>query len=154
MVNRCLSAVCGVLSRNFSFPVYTEPVAQGLQTPSFFVTVEDVAEKRMIGLRRRLAFTVKILYLPNSSEDRRSDAMAVAGRLMPLFRLLDTGSGTVHCFSPRCELTKLARGFNRGFEPSDEVLAFRFDIKTFYVETQTDGDEPAMRTYTLQQEMK
>lgn len=152
MVNQTLAAVCGILSKAFSLPVYTEPVAQGLELPSFFVKAEEISVKKLLGRRRRLDFTVQILYLPSKTERRRPESLETGKKLTSLFSLFSTGFGTVHGFSPRYELSKLARGFTRGFEDTDEVLLFRFDVKIFYEEKEEETEK--MKNYRLEQEMK
>ena len=152
MINKVVAAVCGVLDREFGHPVYTEPVAQGVDVPAFFVTADAVSLKRLLGERRRLDFTVNILYLPPQTERRRVEALETADKLCGLFRLLDVDGRLIHCFAARYDFSNLTRGFNRGYESSDEVLIFKFDAKIFLNESGEDADK--MLYYNTQQEMK
>ena len=149
MMNKTVSAVCGLLDSRFSLPVYTEPQVQGMKNPCFFVTAEDYFQKRFLGSRRQEGFTVQILYLPASAERRREDCLHMGNELSQMFDLLPVQGELFVCMQKKYDFTKLTRGFNRGFEIDDQVLKFTFSIRYF---TRTPGEESGgkMQSHTLQ----
>lgn len=153
MVNQAISAVCGKLSEAFGFPVYTEPHMQGVQTPAFFVTADNYTSKQYTAGRRKVSFDVTVQYLPPDTERRREDALQTGAKLEELFDALTLFGACAPCFHKKIGFRNLTRGFNRGFQVTDEVLVFSFDIVT-YVYTEPMGDPALMEALKLWQKEK
>lgn len=145
MVEKTIEAVCKKLKELYNLPVYTEPVVQGVCTPCFYVAADSFSEKRYIQNRRNLKFSVVITFIPSGGELRRREAHEMGNSLNESFKFIELNGGLVHCFKKEYKIKNLTRGFNRGFEITDEVLIFSLNINLFVI----DVDESAESMYSL-----
>ena len=151
MLQEAISAVSEKLAASFDCPVYTEPNRQGTKCPAFFVTADQYTSKALAAGRREERFTIEIQYLPPDAERRRADALAVGEKLDRLFACLSLPGGDVPCFHKKFGFRNLTRGFNRGYQITDEVLVFSFVVDFFSYEK---PDGAMMEQYELQTDWK
>ncbi|MBR1810257.1 MAG: hypothetical protein IJ766_01235 [Clostridia bacterium] len=153
-VNSVISAVCARLREAFSYAVYVEPVRQQFAPPCFFVRADHIKLKKRIGARYEHSFTVTVEYISPAKGDRRADAADTAQRLFLLFETLTADGETYRCFHPAAHNGAIARGYNRGFETTDEMICFSFDIRYFTLkQTAADPDTSAPPMETAETEI-
>ena len=132
--------MCAKLNKAFVFPIFTEPVVQGMKSPCFFVEAGSYTEKKYIGVRRNISFNIVITYIPSDGERRRDEGNKMGTALTDLFKFIDIDASPVHCFNKSFQFKNLTRGFNRGFERTDEVLIFKFKVSMFVYDTDTETE--------------
>ncbi|MBQ6163697.1 MAG: hypothetical protein IK118_05295 [Clostridia bacterium] len=143
-VNEILAAVASTLFETFGFEIFRQPAEQGFSTPCFFLSADDLREKRLIGGRLLESFTVRIEYLPPDEGQRRENALELSRRLFRLFDSVETPNGAYRCYEKKADFGAIARGYSRGFEVTDELLRFTFKIQYFTLGGDGGEEEAAM----------
>lgn len=134
MIEKIIDSVIAILRAEYpDYPVYTERVEQGLETPCFFVYSLMMSLRRYVGQRVNEQYSLVVQYLPGSDEPR-AECATVEENLYLLLEDVPIDGAPIHSEEIRSETT-------------DEVLTL-YPVYAFHTQREDESDEP-MTHYEL-----
>lgn len=91
MINRIMNGIIAALSNEFGegYPVYTEHMEQGMQTPCFFVGCNSMKAERGFSGRWKLINEFSVQYHPHSDQPKQ-ECNAICERLVWVLAYIGT----------------------------------------------------------------
>lgn len=111
------------------YPIYTDPVEQGLETPCFFIGILKTDVQPMLGRRCLRSWEFRVQFLTEENGHGNRELMnRVSERLMEELEYITLSDGT------------LMRGTDRGCEADDQVLTFLIQFGGFFLQPETPAE--------------
>ena len=141
MTEDIIEAVCAAIYTEFGegYELYTEAVAQNMQTPCFFVMSINPKLERFLGNRYLRHTPIAVQYFPSDEQNARSECEAAAEKLFLILDQIPFDNGYIN-------------GTQVSSEIADGILNF-FITYDFFVNRQ-EAAKPVMRNLTTTQEVR